>query len=215
MEAHSIDQQGWDKATVSTDEESGEESCSLGEENFSTLTSYDGQEQYRPPDKTRKEARFGAKRQEPAAEDSIQFTMRSLKDQFSKIMKKLSEQEMLIQKLKLSNAAKKKKLLELGDVPGTMSTTKKKNVPKEGRLRIKPLQDCDEWAISNQGFMLAELSNLKGFVSIQLRHEIEGTDDIVVLDDPDSTTSGTKMKKKKKKKKTTKRLEESDRLKHI
>ena len=198
---------GVDKATVSTDEESGEESCSSGEENFSTLTSYDSQEQYRPPDKTRKEARFGAKRQEPAAEDSIQFTMRSLKDQFSKIMKKLSEQETLIQKLKLSNAAKKKKLLELGDVPGMVSTTKKKNVPKEGRLGIKPLQDCDEWAISNQGLMLAESSNLKGFVSTQLRHEIEGTNDIVLLDDPDSTTSGTKMKKKKK---TTKRLEESD-----
>ena len=55
--------------------------------------------------------------------------------------------------------------------------------------------------------MLAEPSNLKSFVSTQLRHEIEGTDDIVLLDDPDSTTSGTKTKKKKK---TTKRLEESD-----
>ena len=47
-------------------------------------------------------------------EDFIQVTMRSLKDQFSKVTKKLSEQETLIQKLKLSNAAKKK-LLELGD----------------------------------------------------------------------------------------------------
>ena len=140
-------------------------------------------------------------------EDFIQVTMRSLKDQFSKVTKKLSEQEMLIQKLKLSNAVKKKKLLELGDVPGAVSMTKKKNVLTEGRLRIKPLQYFDEWAISNQGFMPAELSNLKGFVSTQLRHEIEGTDDIVVIDDPDSTTSGTKMKKKKK---TTKRLEESD-----
>ena len=82
-------------------------------------------------------------------EDFVQVTMRSLKDQFSKVTKKLSEQEMLIQKLKLSNAAKKKKLLELGDVPGTVSMTKKKNVPKEGRLRIKLLQDCDEWAICN------------------------------------------------------------------
>ena len=76
--------------------------------------------------------------------------MRSLKDQFSKVTKKLSEQETLIQKLKLSNAAKKK-LLELGDnrgnVPGVVSTTKKKNVPKEGRLGIKPLQDYDEWAM--------------------------------------------------------------------
>ena len=34
-----------DKVTVSSDEESGEESCSSGEENFSTLTSYDGHEQ--------------------------------------------------------------------------------------------------------------------------------------------------------------------------
>ena len=76
--------------------------------------------------------------------------MRSLKDQFSKVTKKLSEQETLIQKLKLSNAAKKK-LLELGynqgNVPGAVSTTKKKNVPKEGRLGIKPLQDYDEWAM--------------------------------------------------------------------
>ena len=34
-----------DKVTISSDEELGEESCSLGEENFSTLTSYDGHEQ--------------------------------------------------------------------------------------------------------------------------------------------------------------------------
>ena len=53
---------GVDKATISSDEDSGEESCSLGEENFSTLTSYDGQEQYRLLDKTRREAKFGAKR---------------------------------------------------------------------------------------------------------------------------------------------------------
>ena len=55
--------------------------------------------------------------------------------------------------------------------------------------------------------MPTELSILKGFVSTQLRQEIKGTDEIVVIDDPDSTTSGTK---KKKKKKTTKRLEDSD-----
>ena len=58
--------------------------------------------------------------------------------------------------------------------------TNKKNVLKEGRLGIKLLQDYDEWAMSNEGgFMPAELSNLKGFVSMQLRQEIEGTDDIV------------------------------------
>ena len=53
---------GMDKVTISSDEASEEESCSSGEENFSTLTSYDGQEQYRPPDKTRTEAKFDAKR---------------------------------------------------------------------------------------------------------------------------------------------------------
>ena len=71
-----------------------------------------------------------------------------------------------------------------GDVAATVATTKKKNVPKEGRLRIKPLQDYDEWAILHEGgFMPVELSNLKDFVSMQLRQQIEGTDDIVVIDD--------------------------------
>ena len=92
-----------------------------------------------------------------------------------------------------------------------MAMTKKKNVPKEERLRIKPLQDYDEWAMSHEGgFMPVELSNLKGFVSTQLRQQIKGTDDIVVIvviDDLYSTKSGTK---KKKKKKTIKRLEDSD-----
>ena len=85
--------------------------------------------------------------------------------------------------------------------------TRKKNVPKKGRLGIKLLQDYDEWAMSNEGgFMPVEPSNLKGFLSTQLRQEIERTNDIVIIDNPDSTTSGTKMKKKK----TTKRLEDSD-----
>ena len=104
-----------DKATVSSDEESGEEYFSSGEENFSTLTSYDGQEQYRPPDKTRRQVKLGAKRWEAATQDSLQDTMRSLKDQFSKVTKKLNEQEMLIKTLKLSNVAQKKKLAQLGD----------------------------------------------------------------------------------------------------
>ena len=57
--------------------------------------------------------------------------------------------------------------------------------------------------------MPVEPSNLKGFVSTQLRQQIEGTDDIVVIvviDDLYSTKSGTKKKKKK----TIKRLEDSD-----
>ena len=176
------------------------------------MTSFDGHEQYRPLDKTRKEARFGAKKRDAAAEDSIQFTMRSLKDQFSKVRKKLSEQEKTIKSLKLSNAVQKQKLAELrdnrGDGGGAGAATKKKGMPKQGTFRGKTLRDHDEWALTgDRGFMPTEPSNLKGFISTQFREEIEDTEDILVIDDPDSITGGTK---KKKKKKATKRLEESD-----
>ena len=115
MKGHSTTSKSMEKATASSEEDSGEESCSSGEEQFSTLTSFDGHEQYRPPDKTRKDARFGAKKRDAAAEDSIQFTMQPLKDQFSKVMKKLSKQEKTIKILKLSNVVQKQKLAELGD----------------------------------------------------------------------------------------------------
>ena len=90
-----------------------------------------------------------------------------------------------------------------------VATTKKKGVLKQGRFGSKTLGDYDEWGLSgDRGFMPAEPSNLKGFISMQFREEIEGTEDILIIDDPDSTTGGTK--KKKKKKKATKRVEESD-----
>ena len=108
--------QSVDKATISSDEESGEESCTLGVENFSTLTSYDGQKQYRLLDKMRIDSKFGAKRCKGGMQCSAEDPMKSLKDQFSKVSKKMSEQETLIKKLQLSNAAQKTKLAELGDV---------------------------------------------------------------------------------------------------
>ena len=85
---------------------------------------------------------------------------------------------------------------------------KKKGMPKQGSFGGKTLRDYDEWALSgDRGFMPAEPSNLKGFVSMQFREEIEGTEDILVIEDPDSTTGRTK---KKKKKKAAKRVDESD-----
>ena len=51
-----------EQAMVSSEEDSGDESCSSGEEQFSTLTSYDGHEQYKPLDKTKRDAKFGARR---------------------------------------------------------------------------------------------------------------------------------------------------------
>ena len=44
--------------------------------------------------------------------------MHSLKEEFSKLMKKLSDQERTIKSLKLSNAIQKQKLAELGDGAG-------------------------------------------------------------------------------------------------
>ena len=56
----------------------------------------------------------------------------------------------------------------------------------------------------NDGFVPVGI--LKGFMSMQLRQDIKGNDDIVVIDDPDSTTGGAKKKKKK----GSKKHEDSD-----
>ena len=121
--------------------------------------------------------------------------------------KKLSEQERTIKSLKLSNAIQKQKLAELGDGAGMVTVTKKKGMPKQGSFGSKPLRDHDEWALMGDGgFMPVETSNLKGFISMQFREELEGTEPILVVDDPDSTTGGAKKKKKK----ASRRIEESD-----
>ena len=79
-----------------------------------------------------------------------------------------------------------------------VAVTKKKGVLKQGSFRGKTLRDYDEWALmADVGFMPAEPSNLKGFISTQFREEIEGTEDILVIDDPDSTTGGTKKKRRR------------------
>ena len=82
-----------------------------------------------------------------------------------------------------------------------MNTTKKKSVPKVGRLQRKPLEDYNEWAILQEDrFVPVVPGMLKGFVSMQLRQEIKGNDDIMVIDDSDSTTGVTKKKKNRTKK---------------
>ena len=48
--------------SISSEEDSGDESCLTREDQFTTLTSYDGHKQYKPLDKMRRELRFGAKR---------------------------------------------------------------------------------------------------------------------------------------------------------
>ena len=77
----------------------------------------------------------------------------------------------------------------------TEDAPKKVKVGKEGRVGKKSLHTYDEWAMSSKkGFH----PSLKGFVSTQLREDLEANDDIQVIDNPDSTTSGAGKKKHRK-----------------
>ena len=181
-------------ATVSSDEGSDDseaEILSSGEEQFSTLTSYDGQKQYRPPDPTKTDAKFGAKKKNP---------MKSLADELSKVSKKMSEYQAEINRLNKSLASQKRKLASVAAGKDSAATVmedapKKLKVAKEGRVGEKSLQRYDEWAASSKK---AFHPSLKGFVSSQLREDLESNDDIQVIDNPDSTTSGVGKKKHRK-----------------
>ena len=101
-------------ATVSSDEGSDiseAETLSSGEEQFSTLTSYDGQKQYRPPDPTKTDAKFGAKKRNP---------LKSLQEELSKVSKKMTDYQSEINRLNKSLAAQKRKLV-LGHHHATIS----------------------------------------------------------------------------------------------
>ena len=181
-------------ATVSSDEGSDDseaEILSSGEEQFSTLTSYDGQKQYQPPDPTKTDAKIGAKKKNP---------MKSLVDELSKVSKKMSEYQAEINRLNKSLASQKRKLAAVAAGKDNAATTtedapKKLKVAKEGRVGEKSLQRYDEWAASSKK---AFHPSLKGFTSSQLREDLESNDDIQVIDNPDSTTSGAGKKKHRK-----------------
>ena len=180
-------------ATVSSDEGSDDSEAEIllsGEEQFSTLTSYDGQKQYRPPDPTKTDAKFGVKKNNP---------LKSLEEELSKVSKKMVGYQSEINRLNKSLAAQKRKLTEV--VSKDSAATVKEDAPKkvklgkEGRVGKKSLHTYGEWALSSKkGFH----PSLKDFVSSQLREDLESNDDIQVIDNPDSTTSGAGKKKHKK-----------------
>ena len=181
-------------ATVSSDEGSDNseaEILSSGEEQFSTLTSYDGQKQYRPPDPTKTDAKFGARKKNP---------MKSLAEELTKVLKKMSDYQSEITRLQKSLTAQKRKLAAVETGKDSTATTtedapKKVKVGKDGRVGKKSLHTYDEWAMSSKkGFH----PSLKSFVSTQLREGLEANDDIQVIDNPDSTTSGAGKKKHRK-----------------
>ena len=174
-------------ATVSSDEGSDileTETLSSGEEQFSTLTSYDGQRQYRPPDPTKTDAKFGAKKKNP---------LKSLQEELSKVSKKMTDYQSEINRLHKSLAAQKRKLAEA--VSKDSAATAKKDAKKEGGIGKKSLHTYGERELSaKKGFH----PSMKGFVSSQLREDLESNNDIQVIDNPDSTTSGAGKKKHKK-----------------
>ena len=174
-------------ATVSSDEGSDvseAETFLSGEEHFSSLTSYNGQKQYRPPDPTKTDAKFGVKKKNP---------LKSLEEELSKVSKKMADYQSEINRLNKSLAAQKRKLAEA--VTKDSTATAKKDAKKEGRVDKKSLHTYGEWELlAKKGFH----PGLKDFVSSQLREDLESNDDIQVIDNPDSTTSGAGKKKHKK-----------------
>ena len=174
-------------ATVSSDEGSEvseAETLSSGEEQFSTLTSYDGQKQYRPPDPTKTDAKFGAKKRNP---------LKSLQEELSKVSKKMTDYQSEINRLNKSLTAQKRKLAEAVSKDG--AATMKKDGKKDDGIGKKRLQTYGEWELSaKKGFH----PSIKDFVSSQLREDLESNDHIQVIDNPDSTTSGAGKKKRKK-----------------
>ena len=174
-------------ATVSSYEGSDvseAETLSSGEEQFSTLTSYDGQKQYRPPDPTKTDAKFGAKKRNP---------LKSLQEELSKVLKKMTDYQSEINWLNKSLAAQKRKLAEA--VSKDSTATAKKDAKKEGGIGKKRLHTYGKWELSaKKGFH----PSMKDFVSSQLREDLESNDDIQVIDNPDPTTSGVGKKKCKK-----------------
>ena len=156
---------------------------SSGEEQFSTLTSYDRQKQYRPPDPTKTDVKFGAKKRN---------LLKSLQEELSKVSKKMTDYKSEINRPNKSLAAQKRKLAEA--VSKDSAATVKKDGKKDSGIGKKRLQTYGEWELSaKKGFH----PSMKGFVSSQLREDLESNDDIQVIDNPDSTTSGAGKKKHK------------------
>ena len=174
-------------ATVSSDEGSDvseAETLSSGEEQFSSLTSYDEQKQYQLPDPTKTDAKFGVKKRNP---------LKSLQEELSKVSKKMTDYQSEINWLNKSLAAQKRRLAEA--VSKDSTATAKKDAKKDSGIGKKRLHTYGEWELSaKKGFH----PSMKDFVSSQLREDLESNDDIQVIDNPDSTTSGAGKKKRKK-----------------
>ena len=170
---------------------------SSDEEDFTTLTSGDGRKQYRPPDQTRQEPRFGAKKNKGGSDP-----IKCLKQQMGNVTRKMSNYKTEINRLTKEVDEQRKKLDEIG---GADNTTKgKPGVSTEGRIGKAALQSHGEWEMRGTGLD-------PGFVSTQLRHDLESnSEEVQVIEDPDPTTGVGKKNKKKQKKRDIEVVETAD-----
>ena len=128
---------------------------SSDEEDFTTLTSGDGRKQYRPPNQTRQEPRFGAKKNKGGSDP-----IKCLKQQMGNVTRKMSNYKTEINRLTKEVDEQRKKLDKIG---GADNTTKRKpGVSTEGHIGKAALQSYGEWELRGTGFD-------PGFVSTQLR----------------------------------------------
>ena len=170
---------------------------SSDEEDFTTLTSGDGRRQYRPPDQTRQEARFGAKKNKGGSD-----AIKCLKQQLGNVNRKMSNYKTVINRLTKEVDEQRKKLDEIGGADN--KTKRKPGVSSEGRIGRAALQTYGEWELGGTGFD-------PGFVGTQLRQDLESnSEEVQVIEDPDSTTGVGKKKKKKPKKRDIEVVETGD-----
>ena len=144
---------------------------SSDEEDFTTLTSGDGRKQYRPPDQTRQEPRFGAKKNKGGSDP-----IKCLKQQLGNVTRKMSNYKTEINRLTKEVDEQRKKLDEIG---GADNTTKRKpGVSTEGRIGKAALQSYGEWELRETGLD-------PGFVSTQLQQDLESnSEEVQVIEDP-------------------------------
>ena len=170
---------------------------SSDEEDFTTLTSGDGRKQYRPPDQTRQEPRFGAKKNKGGSDP-----IKCLKQQMGNVTRKMSNYKTEINRLTKEVDEQRKKLDEIG---GADNTTKRKpGVSTEGRIGKAALQSHGEWELRGTGFD-------PGFIGTQLRQDLESnSEEVQVIEDPDPTTGVGKKNTKKQKKREIEVVETGD-----
>ena len=186
-------------AVVSSEEESDDSDAQIigssDEEEFTTLTSGDGRKQYRPPDKTRIDAKFGANKKK----NSNPF--KNLQDQLTKVSKKVTGYKSEINRLRNEISAHKKKLYAITKDSTSTATGVQPKVSSDGLIEKKSLQTYGEWEMTTAGFD-------PNFVNTQLRQDLESnSEEVQVIEDPDSTT-GEGQKKKKKKSKRDREVED-------